>query len=203
MPTIHTVLLEAFAEWEIAFLLPTAREQFQLATRTYSPDGRPVSSIGGLHVQPDAALSEAELAPDDALVLCGSDVWQAGTPVMVRQAIEDAAAAGATLAAICAGTLALAEMGLLDERPHTSNSLAFLQAGAPRYQGARQYRSTPCVGDGDLITAAGTAPASFALAVLRQLLPSQAAALAVCQRAMAAEHAGLVFDWEEAVATVR
>ncbi len=61
------------------------------------------------------------------LILAGNDIWptDAYAPFVdkTRQFLD----AGVPVAAICGATGALAAVGLLDERPHTSNALEFLQ----------------------------------------------------------------------------
>ncbi|RBD00309.1 glutamine amidotransferase, partial [Xanthomonas oryzae pv. oryzae] len=72
------------------------------------------------------------------------------------------------VAAICGATLAFAYAGLLDTRPHTSNTLAFLQEQGVPYAGAAHYRHEKVVSADGVITAPGTSPAGFALACMRQ-----------------------------------
>ena len=63
----------------------------------------------------------------------------------------------------------LAKAGLLDNRPHTSNDLGYLNAVIPTYTGKAFYRPGTAVTDGKLITASGVAPIDFAREVLREL----------------------------------
>nr|HMQ54363.1 DJ-1/PfpI family protein [Anaerolineae bacterium] len=76
-------------------------------------------------------------------------------------------AAGVPVAAICAATAGLARIGLLDDKRHTSNAAEYLQATG--YQGAALYQNEPAVTDGQLITAAGTAPLEFAYQIFNKL----------------------------------
>jgi hypothetical protein len=78
----------------------------------------------------------------------------------------------------------------VEDRSHTSNALAFLQARAPAYGGAVHYRDTPrAVTGGNLVTAPGSAPASFAVAVLRLVASDRDAAIAAYEAMLGAEHA--------------
>lgn len=77
------------------------------------------------------------------------------------------------VAAICDATIALAYTGLLDDRAHTSNSLAFLQEHVVPYAGAAQYRHEKVVTADGVITAPGTSPVGFALACMRLLHPER------------------------------
>ncbi|WP_286892393.1 DJ-1/PfpI family protein [Thermobacillus sp.] len=73
------------------------------------------------------------------------------------------------MAAICGATAALAEAGLLDNRPHTSNSLEFLTFFCPNYRGASFYRDEPVVVDGRLITTGSAGALLLAREVMRRL----------------------------------
>jgi len=75
--------------------------------------------------------------------------------------------AGVPVAAICGATAGLARGGLLDHRRHTSNASEYLAATG--YPGGSHYEAAPAVTDGDLITAAGTAPVDFACHIFRRL----------------------------------
>ncbi|REK56046.1 MAG: hypothetical protein C6W55_08840 [Thermobacillus sp.] len=76
---------------------------------------------------------------------------------------------GCLVAAICGATAALAEAGLLDNRPHTSNSLEFLTFFCPNYRGASFYRDEPVVVDGRLITTGSAGALLLAREVMRRL----------------------------------
>ena len=71
------------------------------------------------------------------------------------------------MAAICGATAGLARGGLLDARPHTSNSREYVAATG--YRGGAHYRDEPTVVDGDLITAPAMAPLEFARAIFARL----------------------------------
>ena len=61
-------------------------------------------------------------------------------------------------------------VGLLNKNRHTSNDLDFLRMiCGDVYTGANLYEQQPAVKDGDLITAAGTAPLEFAYQILERL----------------------------------
>ena len=66
------------------------------------------------------------------------------------------------IAAICAATVAIARLGLLRGRQHTSNGLKYLQLHVPEYHEAQNYVEAPAVRDRGLITASGIADIEFA-----------------------------------------
>ena len=118
--------------------------------------------------------------------MIGSERWpEEGNPEVVAL-LRAGNAAGKPLGATCAGTFAAARVGLLDGRPHSSNSLAFLQAGAEGYGGA--LRKVEAVSDSGVLAAPGPAPASFAVAVLRLAAPEQGAMIDGYERMLAMEH---------------
>jgi hypothetical protein len=63
----------------------------------------------------------------------------------------------------------VARAGLLDDRAHTSNELAYLQRMVPEYAGAGRYVDTLAVRDRGLITASGAGPTEFAREIFEEL----------------------------------
>ncbi len=176
MTFAYLFVLDTLADWEHGFLtteLNTGRYFAQpgtsLPVRTVGVTGEPVTTMGSLRVRPDLALSD--LTPDDAAVLLlpGADTWSEPRHRPAVAAAAEFLAAGVPVAAICGATIALADAGMLDERPHTSNDLEMLRHFCPGYGGAAHYVGEPAVTDGDLITATGTAPLDFARHVLARL----------------------------------
>ncbi|MFF8383899.1 DJ-1/PfpI family protein [Streptomyces kanasensis] len=166
--TVHLAVYDTLADWETghatAWLVRGG-----LTVRTVGPTTRPVTTLGGLRVTPDLALSD--LRPDDSalLVLPGADLWDGDAE---RLAPFAAAArtfldAGVPVAAICGATAGLARAGLLDDRPHTSSAAGYLAATG--YRGAAHYTEADAVTAGDLITAGSTEPVAFAREVLGRL----------------------------------
>jgi len=182
MTNAYLYVLDTLADWEPAFLtaeLNTGRMFAErgatLPVRTVGRTRDPVTTLGGLRVTPDLAL--ADLTPADAavLILPGGNTWAEQSEAIDKA--REFLAVGVPVAAICGATLALAEAGLLDDRPHTSNNLDLLKATCPDYRGAEHYVEAKVVADGDLITAPGTAPLEFARAVLTRLEVISPAAL--------------------------
>ena len=76
---------------------------------------------------------------------------------------------GDPVAAICAGTLAVARAHVLDDRRHTSNTRSYLPTYAAEYSGSSHYVEAPAVTDRHVITASGLAAVDFARAVFAEL----------------------------------
>lgn len=191
MARIVFVVIDPFADWEPAHLAAGARTDLGDEVRWASPGGRPVRSMGGLSVTVDGAVETLEPAQMEALVLVGSPTWETAGAPDLSALLRRTAEAGRVIGGICAGTLPLARAGLLDGRAHTSNSLEFLQDHVAGYRGAARYRDVPrAVADGGVVTAAGVAPASFAVAVLSLLHPAATAELEAFRALVAREHVG-------------
>ncbi|MFD5627049.1 MULTISPECIES: type 1 glutamine amidotransferase family protein [unclassified Streptomyces] len=161
---VHLAVYDTFADWETghttAYLARAGRE-----VRTVGPTREPVTTIGGLRIQPDIALDE--LRPEDSslLILTGADLWDTGDDLApfareARAFLE----AGVPVAAICGATAGLAREGLLDDRAHTSAVSFYLAATG--YRGGERYVDADAVTDGGLVTAGPTEPVAFAREVL-------------------------------------
>ncbi len=167
--SIVVYLPEGFADWEGAFLLPELR-QIQRSVTVVSESGNPVSSIGGLKVQVDAALSTISSENTEALVLIGRDTWsETEKNTKVLEMAKDFHQKGILVAGICAATVALARVGLLEKKKHTSNDLEMLKHLVPTYQGEKNYLEKLAVSDGNLITASGVGPLEFTLEIMKYL----------------------------------
>src|SRR5437867_42456 len=92
-----------------------------------STGGHAVRSMGGLSARVDGAVEDFEPAHADALVFIGSPLWQTEESPVLTPTARMAADAGLIIGGICGATLQLARAGLLNQRSHTSNSLAFLR----------------------------------------------------------------------------
>jgi putative intracellular protease/amidase len=167
MSKIAVVLTEGYADWECAWLNAIGRSMFGLNPIVVTPTGMTVISMGNLITLPMEPMEIVSPETFDILVLCGGVGWDENEFADVVGLAGAFLGEGKTVGAICGATLGLARAGLLDDRDHTSNSLAYLKS-APRYRGAERYRDTPgAVSDRRLVTAPGTAPAQFAAEIFR------------------------------------
>lgn len=168
---IYVVVFDGFADWEPAYALAELRRWGKRTVRTVGFTGAPVVSMGGLRVVPDLELASVRPEDVELLMLPGGDLWQSGDyPRSVLDSLIRALLATETpIAAICAGTLALARAHALDDRRHTSNVRSYLRAFATEYSGSAQYLELPAVSDRHVITASGLAPVEFARAIFAEL----------------------------------
>ena len=73
--TIGLVLVDKFADWEFGLLSAGAAENLGAKVLFLSPDGLPVTSIGGLEARPSRGITPEENGDLDAVALIGSDTW--------------------------------------------------------------------------------------------------------------------------------
>jgi putative intracellular protease/amidase len=183
------LLHHGWADWEAGFVLAALREDFGFTVRIATPGGVEVTSIGGIRAAADMAFAEVLPEDLDLLLVIGSERWMTDDNPEVVDLLRQANAADGAIGAICAGTLTVARAGLLDDRAHTSNSPDFLKANAEGYAGAALYVDSPrAVSAGGVVTAAGSAPGSFSVAVFRRVAPGQAALIDGYERMLAMEH---------------
>jgi len=176
MKHAYVYVLDALADWELGhvtaelnsgqyFKCPGGR----VPVRTVGASGEPVVTKGGFTIVPDLTVEDIRPETCAVLLLPGADTWQdpRHRPILAKTA--ELLDSGCLVAAICGATAALAEAGLLDNRPHTSNSLEFLTFFCPNYRGASFYRDEPVVVDGRLITTGSAGALLLAREVMRRL----------------------------------
>ncbi|AYC39682.1 type 1 glutamine amidotransferase family protein [Streptomyces griseorubiginosus] len=164
---VHLAVYDTFADWETGYATAyLARAGYEI--RTVGPSGEPVTSLGGLRVQPAHALDAVRPSGSSLLILPGADLWDTSDDLapFARKAREFLDA-GVPVAAICGATAGLAREGLLDDRRHTGAVSFYLAATG--YGGGERYVDADAVTDGGLITAGPTEPVAFAREILRLL----------------------------------
>ncbi|TXS50248.1 glutamine amidotransferase [Streptomyces sp. uw30] len=164
---VYLAVYDTLADWEPGHATAQlARAGYEI--RTVGPTREPVTTVGGLRIQPDLALDDVRPADASLLILPGADLWDAGDELapFARKAREFLDA-GVPVAAICGATAGVAREGLLDDRDHTSAVSFYLAATG--YGGGERYVEADAVTDGGLVTAGPTEPVAFAREILRLL----------------------------------
>jgi putative intracellular protease/amidase len=168
---VHVVVFDGYADWEAGHALAELRRSGKRSVRTVGFSTGSVVSMGGLRVLPDIALNEVRADDVELLILPGGDMWQ--SEAYPRAALESLITAllarNTPVAAICAGTLAVARAHALDDRQHTSNMRGYLPQYAPEYAGNAHYIERPAVRDRHVITASGLSPVDFAREIFAEL----------------------------------
>ncbi|MEU9793902.1 DJ-1/PfpI family protein [Streptomyces sparsogenes] len=175
--TVHVAVYDTLADWEFGYATAHLRDtSFHRPPRpgidvvTVAERREPVTTMGGLRLQPDLALEDLRPEHSAMLVLPGASLWDAGDRnAPFARAARTFLEAGVPVAAICGATAGLAREGLLDDRAHTSAAAPYLAATG--YKGGDHYREADAVTDesGDLITAGPTEPVAFAREILARL----------------------------------
>lgn len=167
--TVHVLVFDGFADWQAALALCEVRRPGDWQVRTVGFGRGSVVSMGGLTVQPDDTLAEVDRRRAALVIVPGGHLWQRGEGQPAVDLVAEIHAAGAPVAAIDSGVLALARAGLLDDCRHTGNWAGQL-AQVPGYAGAGQYdNEVLAVSDGGVITASHLGSVEFAREVIRTL----------------------------------
>lgn len=173
---VYFYILDTMADWEYGFLLAELKSKRyflpskkDLAVITVSGDGSPKTSMGGLRITPDIALSAMAFSREDYLILPGADTWLENENAAMLVKAKELIAGDGNVAAICGATIGLAKHGALDAKPHTSNDKGYLKMVCPEYQGENKYQDAVVVNVDNLITASGIAPLEFSYEVLKSL----------------------------------
>lgn len=171
--SVHLFVFDGMADWETVFAmaginnpqLKAAADRYKMSTVGLTL--APVTTMGGIRIQPDVALQDISPFKSSMLILPGGESWEYGANSAAIAIARQFIAHCVPVAAICEATWALAGAGLLDNRYHTSNAREYLAASG--YRGGRFYRDKPAIADQGVITASGTAPVDFAREIFEAL----------------------------------
>ena len=167
---VYLLVVDGFADWEPAHAVAELRRNGQYRVETVGLTSAPVRSMGGIRVLPSTTVTEVDPADVASFILPGGDRWE-NLPVEpeIGQLLSRLDAERVPIAAICAATVAIARLGLLHGRRHTSNGLEYLRAQVPGYSEAVNYVDIPAVRDRGLITASGLGDVEFARELFEEL----------------------------------
>jgi len=129
---IYLYVLNTLADWEISHLIAEINSGRFLRKNIETPkiikvgnDLTPIITMGELEITPDIDVHNINLENGDLIVLPGSNTWQNKENQEIINIIHKKFDMNITVAAICGATTALAEIGILDNRKHTSNGKGF------------------------------------------------------------------------------
>ncbi len=176
MSTIYIYVLDTLADWEIGYLTSelTSGRFFKkgikpISLKMVSSSKVAIHTMGGLKIVPDCLVENIISDEKNLLILPGADTWSDSKHQAIIKKAEEFLSLGATVAAICGATVALADFGLLDARPHTSNGQGFLEMFSPSYKGASFYIDAPSVSDDNLITASSAGALQWTKQIIERL----------------------------------
>lgn len=171
----YLYLLDTLSDWEIGYLTAELKSRRYLLKNinydllTVSTNLEPVTTMGGFLIQPDRTIHEVEFKGKDLFILPGAATWSEEKNKTILKLLPDLLEKQVFIAAICGATIALAQIGLLNNRKHTSNDKEVLKMFCPEYRGDAFYINEPAAIDHNLITASGLAPLEFTYAVLKTI----------------------------------
>ena len=167
---VYLLVVQGFADWEPGHAVAELRCNGQYRVETVGLTRDPVESMGGIRVLPSRSLGEVDPADVAVFILPGGDRWET-LPVETELVglLERLDAQQVPIAAICGATVAMAKIGLLRGRKHTSNGLGYLRAKVPGYGEAENYVDELAVRDRGLITASGLGDVEFARELFEEL----------------------------------
>lgn len=176
MITIYVYILDTLADWELGYVtseLNSGRffkkdaQSVSLKAVSYSKD--PIHTMGGLTIVPDCLIEDMVASETSVLLLPGANTWSDPKHGTIIEKASGFLSSGALVCAICGATVALANIGVLDKRPHTSNGSGFLEMFSPCYKGQSFYIDDSSVADHNLITAGSTGGLLWAKQIIEHL----------------------------------
>lgn len=176
MKTIYVYVLDTLADWELGYVtseLKSGRffkkDSQRIDLKTVSHTKKPIHTMGGLTITPDCLIEDINLNKTSVLLLPGADTWNEPEHINIIEKAKELLTLGATVCAICGATTALANVGLLDKRLHTSNGIGYLEMFSPYYKGQDFYIDKPAVKDQNLITASSSGALLWAKQIIEHL----------------------------------
>lgn len=176
MFTIYVYVLDTLADWELGYVTSELnsgrffkKDAQRVSLKTVSASKEPIRTMGGMTIAPDCLIDDMVASETSALILPGATTWNDPKHSAIIEKAEEFLSIGATVCAICGATAALASFGLLNNRPHTSNGLGFLEMVAPDYKGQSFYVDQLSVADHNLITAGSAGALLWAKQIIGHL----------------------------------
>ncbi len=167
---VYLLVVEGFADWEPAHAVAELRRHGHFRVESVGLTLSPVESMGGIRVLPSTTVTAVDAADVAVFIMPGGDRWEnTGIEPDLEQLLRRLDERQVPIAAICGATVAIARLGLLRGRRHTSNGLEYLQSHVPGYAEAAHYVVSPAVRDRGLITASGLGDVEFARELFEEL----------------------------------
>ena len=176
MLTVYIYVLDTLADWELGYVTAELnsgrffrKDAPEVSVKTAAISKEPVKTMGGLTIVPDCSISDIAADEKSVLLLPGANTWSDPKHSAIIEKAGELLSAGAMVCAICGATAALANAGLLDGRPHTSNGAGYLEMVSPAYRGQKFFIDAPSVADHNLITASSTGALLWAKQMIERL----------------------------------
>jgi hypothetical protein len=158
-------------DWEAALAVAAIKStQFQSGHYrmvTVASGLTPITTRGGVLIQPDVPIDAVTPDSSAMLVLPGGQSWERGVHGAALQLASRFIASGTPVAAICAATVALAQAGFLDRLRHSGDAREYLISSG--HYGTAFYCGMPSIGGNGTISASAITPVDFAREIFRML----------------------------------
>lgn len=176
MIAVYIYVLDTLADWELGYVTAELnsgrffkKDAPEVSVKTVAISKEPVKTMGGLTIVPDCTIDKIVVSEKSVLLLPGANTWDDPKHSAIIKKVGELLSVGAMVCAICGATAALANAGLLDQRPHTSNGVGYLEMVSPTYKGQKFFVDAPSVADHSLITASSTGALLWAKQIIEQL----------------------------------
>ncbi len=176
MITMYVYVLDTLADWELGYVTSELnsgrffkKDAQRISLKTVSHSNEPIRTMGGLTIVPHCLIDDMIVSETSALLLPGANTWSDPKHGAIIEKAREFLSAGAVVGAICGATAALANIGILDNRRHTSNGTGFLEMFSPCYKGQSFYIDEPSVADNNLITAGSAGGLLWAKQIIEYL----------------------------------
>ena len=165
----YLFVFDGLADWEPAHALCEINKSGQFTVVPVGVSTRPITTMGGMKLTPEATLGEVKPADTAVFMLPGGDMWQGKSREKLKSLLRGLHQANVLIAAICAATLEIGRAGLTHNIRHTSNSKKYLKTFVPNYQDDDFYVHELAVADQNIITASGLGSVEFAREIIKHL----------------------------------
>ena len=165
MKTALILLLNDYADWEVAYISSTINMSEEWTVKTISTQ-KEVKSIGGLTTKIDYLLEEIP-SQYDLLILIGGTSWTNDDSDIINL-VNNTLNNNIILGAICGSVDFMARNGLLNNFKHTGNDLSLWNT-FDQYSNKDEFQFKQAVRDKNLVTANGTAPIEFEQLILESI----------------------------------
>ncbi|MBZ2037719.1 glutamine amidotransferase [Streptococcus sanguinis] len=165
MKTALILLLNDYADWEVAYISSTINMSEEWSVKTISTQ-KEVKSIGGLTTKIDYLLEEIP-SQYDLLILIGGNSWTNDDSDIINL-VNHTLTNNIILGAICGSVDFMARNGLLNNFKHTGNDLSLWNT-FDQYSNKDEFQFKQAVRDKNLVTANGTAPIEFEQLILESI----------------------------------
>lgn len=169
---IYIYLKDKMADWELGYILQGLSMQSMLKEEIYKiktvgKTKEVVKTLGGITMLPDITIEEINMDKIVALLLPGADTW--AKDLSIHDTVKACMENKVLVAAICGATLVLADLKLLNDHSHTSNTLDYLRIATNNYTGVSHYVEERAIRDDNIITASAAGGLQWAKFILEYL----------------------------------